>query len=306
MTEGSTIAQLLGRLSDDHIAIYLLHGVIERQRHQVRNYTRKHLELRRFLDLLSGLRAGGTCISMDALAEARSMADLPRRPFALTFDDGFENNLTVAAPALKEFGMSATFYVTTRFVDENAMSWIDRIEHCIERTPRADVRVPWRPTTVAFGDIPSKIEFLEEVRRHVKSDPEIDVETLIQSIHRDCAQSIVTESEDPLDRKLSWQQVRELASDHNFIVGGHSHQHNILSFLSEDELRAEIGTSLAMLSGKANVGAKHYSYPEGLTHCYSQIVIDVLKSFGVRCCPTAIEGVNCPGDDLFQLKRIMV
>lgn len=302
----SAIPQLVSHLSDDHVAIYLFHGVIEKQRHEVRNYTRKHLELEHFLKLLKALKVNGSCISMEMLACARTKGDLPRRPFVITFDDGFENNLTVAVPALKELGMAATFYVTTGFVDKNAMSWIDRIEHCVEYTPRAEVRVPWRVKPSRFFDAASKIAFLKDLRVHVKSDPKLDVECLICSIHRECGKQLVSESNDPLDQKLSWEQVRELASDRDFIVGGHSHSHSILSFLSEDALHAEIAESLSLLEDKAGVGADHYSYPEGLAHCYSPLVIDVLKSHGVRCCPTAIGGVNRAGDDLFHLKRIMV
>ena len=302
----SAVERFVSRLGSEHVVIYVFHGVIERQLHEVRNYTRKHLEVGYFRKLLAELKARGNCISMDILASARSAADLPSRPFLITFDDGFENNLSVAAPVLKDFSMSATFYVTTGFIDDNAMSWIDRVEHCVERTPHASVRVPWRCSPVYFSDVASKVAFLREVRQRVKNNAKLDVEALVSAIHQDCGQEMVSSSDDPLDRKLSWQQVRELASDRDFIIGGHSHRHQILSFLSEDELRTDIHTSLSRLKEKADVGAYHYSYPEGGAHCYSPLVISMLMGFGVRCCPTAIDGVNYVGDDLFHLRRVMI
>ena len=89
-------------------------------------------------------------------------------------------------------------------------------------------------------------------------------------------------------------------------IGGHSHTHAILSFLSPAALNNEINTSLRLLQDKAGVASTHYSYPEGLAHCYSDAVISELKKFGVQCCPTAIDGVNRPGIDPFHLNRIMV
>ncbi|MFH1452519.1 MAG: hypothetical protein ABIH00_00885 [Armatimonadota bacterium] len=50
----------------------------------------------------------------------------------------------------------------------------------------------------------------------------------------------------------------------------------------------------------------HYSYPEGLDYCYSDEVINMLKEYGIKCSPTAIDGVNKVGDDLFHLKRVAV
>ena len=31
---------------------------------------------------------------------------------------------------------NATFYITTSFIDKNEMSWIDKIEHMIEKTKK--------------------------------------------------------------------------------------------------------------------------------------------------------------------------
>jgi hypothetical protein len=68
----------------------------------------------------------------------------------------------------------------------------------------------------------------------------------------------------------------------------------------------EIKTSVDLLAQKAGVYSPHYSYPEGLAHCYSDEVIDTLKIYGVICCPTAIDGINQVINDLFHLYRITV
>ena len=57
---------------------------------------------------------------------------------------------------------------------------------------------------------------------------------------------------------------------------------------------------------KADIDTIHYSYPEGLKHCYSQNVIYELKKRGVLCYSTAISGLNNITDDLFHLKRVMI
>jgi len=44
--------------------------------------------------------------------------DLPDKPIILTFDDGYADNYTNAFPILRKYGFTATFFVLTRFVDE--------------------------------------------------------------------------------------------------------------------------------------------------------------------------------------------
>lgn len=41
----------------------------------------------------------------------RPLAEFPRRPLILTFDDGYQNNLTLAKPLLEEFGFKAVLFL---------------------------------------------------------------------------------------------------------------------------------------------------------------------------------------------------
>jgi peptidoglycan/xylan/chitin deacetylase (PgdA/CDA1 family) len=50
------------------------------------------------------------------------------RPLAaITFDDGYRDNATWAAPALAETGLRATFFVIAGLVNTNAAPWYDRM-----------------------------------------------------------------------------------------------------------------------------------------------------------------------------------
>ena len=58
---------------------------------------------------------------------------LPDFSFSITFDDGFENNYSIARPILEKLSIPATFYVSTNLIDKNLMTWIDQIEYCIDQ-----------------------------------------------------------------------------------------------------------------------------------------------------------------------------
>ena len=299
--------QLVRRLAPDGLAIYLFHGVIARQHHRVRNYTGKHLLADVFAACMRALAKHGNALSMDeVLFHCESGNAVPPRAFAVTFDDGFANNLSVAAPILADLDIPMTIYVTSGFVDANGMSWIDRIEYAVEEAPDQELVVDWSAERFPLREVGSRIAFLKAVRQHVKNDPRCDANSFADDLCARLGKPGRLASDDPLDLKMTWKEVRAANEGEMITIGGHSHTHPILSFLSAERLAGELDTCLDLLLTRADVDPTHFSYPEGLAHCYSNTVIDELKKRGVRCSPTAIDGVNARGTDPFHLRRIMV
>jgi peptidoglycan/xylan/chitin deacetylase (PgdA/CDA1 family) len=192
-------------LEDDALVIFLFHGVIPAARPGVRNYTGKHLPADEFRALCAGLAARGTPVSADdAVAMLRGERPLPQRAFLISFDDGFANNLTVAAPILSELGIPAVFYVTTSFVGAGGASWIDLIEEAIERFAGDELALPWdhgapRPA----GTREQRIALLEEVRRVVKGSAALDPYAVADEI-RTPTPTASSPSSSPTSSRRSW------------------------------------------------------------------------------------------------------
>lgn len=51
----------------------------------------------------------------------KSLSTFPKKPIILTFDDGYENNLTLAIPLLKKYNLKAVFYLLANIHETN--SW---------------------------------------------------------------------------------------------------------------------------------------------------------------------------------------
>lgn len=295
------------RLREEELVVLLFHGVVEDNSHPLKNYNRKHIEKDYFAKTMAELKSAGHALSMDEVVElTRAGEPYPPRSFAVTFDDGFANNYTVAAPILNDLGLPATFYVTTDYVDRNRVAWHDSIEYCLSEVGRVELKFPWAKAPVQCGTFEEKRAVMEDIRHHIKRSPDIDPDEFADEIFDQCGVARVHFLEDEFNSKMTWRQVAELASTPGFLVGGHTHTHAIMSFLDELALAGEIDHSLSLLEEKCGLGARHYSYPEGMDYCYSESVIASLKERGVVCCPTAIDGTNALGTDLFHLKRIMV
>jgi len=293
-------------LSPERFCIFLFHGVITFNKWRVRNYKRKHLERNYFIRILDDLAERGQAVTMEAIVAQKERGEkLPPYSFAISFDDGFLNNLTIAAPLLKERNMPAIFYLTTQFVNDNKMSWIDTIESAVELSKGFD--------SASLAPVPSrwcetdqdKRWFLDQIRFWIKNSVSANALELSEEIRRQLHPQPLT-LDPELDTKMTWLEVNQLIQDPLFIIGGHSHTHRILTFLSPPELEWEIATSLSLLENKTGLRPRHYSYPEGLSHCYSEQVIETLRRHGIVCCPTAEDGTNDKDTDLYRLKRITV
>ena len=295
-------------LRPDRFVVFLLHGVLKKSDYRVRNYTRKHIEAAYFDDVIADLVQHGNAVSLDQYVDhLAGKFQLPESPFAITFDDGFENNHTVAAPILRKHQVPATFYVTSGFIEHNGMSWVDQIELCVEKFRPLSLTMPWRETPYELTDPASERVFLDDVRRFVKGDRNIIPSDIVELIYRQCDQPVIAASDDPLDRKMTWEQVAELASDGLFIVGGHTHTHAILGYQDSESMKREVDTPIDMLLEKARFSVvRHFSYPEGFDGSYNEETIQLLKARGVVCSPSAIEDINEFDADPFHLRRIFI
>lgn len=93
--------------------VYLMYHEIECQGRKLcereQGYTRYAVSQSEFGEHIARLKARG--LRGVSVGEALALSNQDQHSIAITFDDGCETDLSVAAPALKEAGFNATFYV---------------------------------------------------------------------------------------------------------------------------------------------------------------------------------------------------
>lgn len=259
----------------DRLTVLTFHGVVEDgYTHPVRNKNGKHIWRSRFEDIIRELPRGGL-VSLD------NLDDLPPYSVAVTFDDGFVNVLRNAIPILRRWEVPATFFINPQFcyAFNHGNTWADLLEqHYANYAPHI------------------ALSFLADDRDLVRSTPYIDPYRYASWILGG-----KTPAADPaLDPKLSWAEVKELAADPLFTIGGHSDNHRILTHLTDDELEQDIGTcqsDLLMATGPVTL----FSYPDGK---HSPKVVEALKRNGVTHAFTTEPGTWAPGDDPYRIPRV--
>ena len=110
------------RVDPAFIPVLLYHAIGEPARAGLERFTLSDSSFTEHVQILAAHRdRGATPLLIGDLADGlRGDRPLPPRPFAVTFDDGYDNNLP-AIIALAEAGIPSTIFVTASFVGQSGM-----------------------------------------------------------------------------------------------------------------------------------------------------------------------------------------
>lgn len=224
--------------------------------------------------------------------------NLPSRALVITFDDGYADNAEVALPILQRCGLTATFFVSTGFLDCGRM-WNDSVIECLRACRHSEIDLEsfglGRCSLAGASDRRRVIEFLLPKIKYLSL---VEREEALVRLKKLCG---VTDM--PNNLMMRSQQVRELHRA-GMELGAHTVHHPILTSLSETEAKYEISEGRKQLQAIIDAPVDMFAYPNGKPdYDYNHCHVELLKELGFRGAVSTAPGVARPGDDLFQLPR---
>lgn len=296
-------------LHEKYPTLFLFHGVIKSKNYKsIRNYNNKHITLKKFEKYIKYLKLNGSPIDLDEyLTNFKKKKNLSKKkPFIITFDDGFFNNLKYALPILQKYNMPHIIYLTTNYVDKNLISWIDRIDIAIDKTKKKKIYSNILKQQFKLNSFREKKNFLEFIRSYAKSNKGIDLNTLADELITDLKLKSPLFSNNILDKKLNWKEIKMMSKNKLTKLGGHSHNHNILGHLDSKDWKKEIVNSIDLIKKKTGITISHYSYPEGFKTSYNKYIINFLKKKNIKTAVTTNDKINFNHVNEYKLNRKFV
>jgi len=199
-------------------------------------------------------------------------------PVLITFDDGYRNNLTVAAPICREEGVPAIFFLTTGMIGARKILWNDEVVARVLHWPKAEIATPSGEPQAVPSDTNSRRRLADRVNQEAKQLPEEVLRKYLEYLR--AGNPSLDLMDDPEARSfLSWSEARELVAL-GFEVGSHTVSHPILSRLGLDAVRAELRDSKAILERELKQPCRAIAYPNGSERDVNQGVVDEAQSAG--------------------------
>jgi peptidoglycan/xylan/chitin deacetylase (PgdA/CDA1 family) len=271
-----------------------------------------------FAQQLDTLAAFAPCFTIAQMAKALTDGTLPRRAVAITFDDGYADNLYHAMPLLAQRNMNATLFLAPGLLGHDREFWWDELERCLfepEHLPdHLELRIAgqsfdfaisqcdakesirsWRAWSSPIGPRTKLYIQLWKLLKPISHDDQIEaLEALLAWTGTSCAIR-------PSHRIMTRAEAVRLAQARVFEIGAHTMRHVSLPSHDLQRQRHELVESKAACSQIAEHDVSSISYPYG---DYDGQTARLVQEAGFEAACTTRQTVLPPHCDLFRLPRI--
>lgn len=222
---------------------------------------------------------------------------LPATAAAITFDDGYADNLEVAWPILKKYNIPATFFIATAFLDGGRM-WNDEVIEAVGRAPDGLFDLEefglgrHRLTNTA-----SRVSCYETVLGTLKYFEHTHRSQVAREIGRLYG---VPEHSKLMMTRTQLRKLHEAGAE----IGGHTHTHPILACLDDETAIAEIKMGKLELESILDTTITVFAYPNGVPNRdYSARHSEMVSKLGFEAAVSTEPRFTNTSADIFQLPR---
>jgi peptidoglycan/xylan/chitin deacetylase (PgdA/CDA1 family) len=222
-------------------------------------------------------------------AVARLRTGRGRVPFAaLTFDDGYRDNLEEALPVLERHGAPMTLFVTPGFAERSARLWWIELEEALRRLDRVSVEHGDFHFAALARDDAEKAYVFEDLYWRLREGSEqrlLDVIAMLSAEARVDATSLVERL------CLDWGGLAQMARHPLVTIGAHTLTHPTLAKWGETRMREEMAGSREAIRRRLGVTPAHFSYPFGDRQAAGVREFDAAAELGFAGAVTTRPGV---------------
>jgi peptidoglycan/xylan/chitin deacetylase (PgdA/CDA1 family) len=232
----------------------------------------------------------------DAVVKLRE-GRLPARALAITFDDGYADNCTVALPILQRHALSATFFIATGYLDGGRM-WNDTVIEAIRSCPLPTLDLDGLDLANAtLGTTAERRAAIDHILDALKYLPVHERSTKVEVLAKRCGGAL------PDDLMLSSAQVLEMRAA-GMTIGAHTIHHPILARQSESDAWNEIAGGKQELERILGEPVGLFAYPNGKpSRDYLAAHVRMAREIGFAAAFSTAPGTAAAEGNIFEIPR---
>lgn len=212
---------------------------------------------------------------------------LPKRATLVTFDDGYRDNFTQAAPILKQYGVPAIYFISTAAIKTRELFWWDKLAWILKQT--------WADRATLFGsalDLSAggRQQVLQCLTEHFKRTDASTRRLLLQELQQELkVDSVPHEIADS-----TWMTLEQVCTlkDYGISVGCHTVSHPCLSRLDPEAQEQELQQSKTELESWTGRACVSVAYPFGGAEHFNADTTAIARRLGFQLGFSLIRGVD--------------
>jgi peptidoglycan/xylan/chitin deacetylase (PgdA/CDA1 family) len=225
---------------------------------------------------------------------------LPPRAVAITFDDGYRDNLELAVPELERLGLPATFFLVPGLLDRRVEPWWEAVAWAVTEATASELTIDGQ--RLPLGARPERRPVRRRAEEHLKRRDRAARETALAEMVEALGPR---PREDLKELFLDWPGARELAA-RGFEIGSHSSHHAILSEETPAAQMADLADSRAALEAGLGVPVTSVAYPNGGRLDYDGATLAAAVAAGYESGITTRKGLTGRRTPRFEVRRVVV
>jgi peptidoglycan/xylan/chitin deacetylase (PgdA/CDA1 family) len=198
------------------------------------------------------------CVALPEAVERLSEGTLSNRTIIVTFDDGYHDNLVHALPVLERYGVPATIFVTTGFIDGTCVPWWYEQDAILRQLDAAEVSWKGRSFSWKLETPAQTFAAISELNSLFKEMSLDDQNAFMEKLRNLCPSTFTSES-----MFLSWDELIELGRHPLITIGAHTRNHPVLSRLTAEGVWDELVSGKEILESRLGHSVDHLAYPFG-------------------------------------------
>ncbi len=211
----------------------------------------------------------------------RQNTPLPPNTIAITVDDGYDDFYRIAYPILKRYGLPATVYITTDFIDGKLWLWPDKITYILNNTSADKMTLrlaDGREIILSLLTAADRSGSWSMLIDYCLTLSDTERWSFIDNLGHELAVAINAK---PVAEyaPMSWTAVRDI-SENGIEIGAHTRSHPVLSRLKGDRLWEEIHGSKKQLEEIIGRSVSSFCYPNGQPADYNDEVKRMVSNSG--------------------------
>jgi peptidoglycan/xylan/chitin deacetylase (PgdA/CDA1 family) len=281
---------LLRRYSGNDRMIIFLHGVTSSKNHQING---RHMDAGQFEKFLIYLKTNFEILPVEELCKQKGTGKpVSRKKIALSFDDGFHNNVDVALPLLVKHGIPATFFVSSACLhDPHYIHPPDLIDLLKAGLTKNEVTINGEKFQIS-GDELVRTNDGKTLLEYVNNLSFDELRSTMAAIKSTYGYDRLTQDVDAeYYRLVSGDDLRAIDSNGLISIGSHSHYHVAMNVLSEAEIKEQLELSRTQLQQCSTRPVRSFAFPYGY---FRQGDVDAAINHGFEYIFAA--GSVAPGD----------